>query len=191
MKKKIALLLAVIMTFSLISCGNNGGTNTESQSENDTSSEVAEGDTETEGATETEKTPQIDYVSIDGGKTGTVELIWSSVDESGNLIRSDRSATGKNGMVSSANVYATQAGLAVLKAGGNAIDAAVAVSYALGVVEPQSSGIGGGGFMLIHTAEGEDVFVDFREVAPAKQDAYTWLDENGNVKNAEQKMIEI
>lgn len=195
MKKWIALLLTVIMIFSLISCGNNSGTNTESRSENNTSSEVAkddtetetdtdtETDTETEGETETEKIPQIDSVSIDGGKTGTVELIWSSVDGNGNLIRGDRSATGKNGMVATANVYASQAGLAVLEAGGNAIDAAVAVSYALGVVEPQSSGIGGGGFMLIHTAQGEDVFVDFREVAPSKQDAYTWLDENGNVKN--------
>lgn len=163
------------MAFSCVACGNNQNPSTsESQVSEDVSSESEQTET---------PVPQIDYVSIDDGGTGVVELIWSSVDENGNLIRTDRSATGENGMVATANVYASQAGLAVLKAGGNAIDAAIAVSYALGVVEPQSSGIGGGGFMLIHTADGEDAFIDFREVAPAAQDAYTWLDGNGNVKN--------
>lgn len=181
MKKAIAFFLALTMVLSLASCGNGG--NKDSQSANNNSETESQNTTEPEATTETEVEPQIDYVSIDGGGTGTVELIWSSVDENGNLIRTDRSATGENGMVSSANVYASQAGLAVLEAGGNAIDAAIAVSYALGVVEPQSSGIGGGGFMLIHTAGGENAFIDFREVAPAAQDAYTWLDANGNVKN--------
>lgn len=175
MKKIVAFLLAFVMAFSCVACGNNQNPSTsESQASEDVSSESEQTET---------PVPQIDYVSIDDGGTGVVELIWSSVDENGNLIRTDRSATGENGMVATANVYASQAGLAVLKAGGNAIDAAIAVSYALGVVEPQSSGIGGGGFMLIHTADGEDAFIDFREVAPAAQDAYTWLDGNGNVKN--------
>lgn len=175
MKKIVAFFLAFVMAFSCVACGNNQNPSTsESQVSEDVSSESEQTET---------PVPQIDYVSIDDGGTGVVELIWSSVDENGNLIRTDRSATGENGMVATANVYASQAGLAVLKAGGNAIDAAIAVSYALGVVEPQSSGIGGGGFMLIHTADGEDAFIDFREVAPAAQDAYTWLDGNGNVKN--------
>ncbi len=194
MKRKIALFLALVMVISSTACGRGQGDNSEdiSTSQSETLTEnLTEGNTTGTQGTEnvessqgTEKPePQIDYVSIDGGGTGTVELIWSSVDANGNLIRDDRSATGENGMVSSANVYASQAGLEVLKAGGNAIDAAIAVSYALGVVEPQSSGIGGGGFMLIHTADGENAFIDFREVAPAAQDAYTWLDANGNVKN--------
>ena len=177
MKKIMAFFLALVMAFTCVACGNGQKTNTEN---------VSTGESQcSEEESESTQTPvqQIDYVSIDGGGTGAVELIWSSVDENGNLIRSDRSATGENGMVATANVYASQAGLAILEAGGNAIDAAVAISYALGVVEPQSSGIGGGGFMLIHTAEGENVFIDFREVAPAAQTAYTWLDENGNVKN--------
>ncbi len=198
MKKWTAMLLCLCMLFSLVACqvpGENTESGSDSESiiesvtESDTATESETGTegSETEGSeteTETEvEDTRIDCVSIDGGKTGTVELIWSSVDANGNLIRGDRSATGKSGMVSSANVYASQAGLEVLKAGGNAIDAAIAVSYALGVVEPQSSGIGGGGFMLIRTADGENAFIDFREVAPAAQDAYTWLDENGAVKN--------
>lgn len=186
MKKIIAVLLALVMTFSCVACGNEGGKDTEiTENSQALGSEIISSESEkTEGTEESEKpAPQIDYVSIDNGGTGVVELIWSSVDANGNLIRGDRSATGKNGMVATANVYASQAGLAILEAGGNAIDAAIAVSYALGVVEPQSSGIGGGGFMLIHTADGEDVFIDFREVAPEAQTAYTWLDANGNVKN--------
>lgn len=186
MKKFLAVLLVLVMTFSCVACGNEGGKDTENteNSQAQGSENLSTESEKLEGSEESEKpAPQIDYVSIDNGGTGVVELIWSSVDANGNLIRGDRSATGKNGMVASANVYASQAGLAVLEAGGNAIDAAIAVSYALGVVEPQSSGIGGGGFMLIHTAEGEDMFIDFREVAPAEQTAYTWLDANGNVKN--------
>lgn len=185
MKRKIALLLTLVMVISGVACGNHSSNkNSENATDDSTNTqESSEVGKTTETESETEQVPQIDYVSIDNGGTGVVEQIWSSVDANGSLIRSDRSDTGENGMVSSANVYASQAGLAVLKAGGNAIDAAIAVSYALGVVEPQSSGIGGGGFMLIHTADGENAFIDFREVAPAAQDAYTWLDENGNVKN--------
>lgn len=79
--------------------------------------------------------------------------------------------TGKafrQGVVSVANPYGAEAGAQVLEAGGNAVDAAVAVAYALNVVEPQSAGIGGGGFMMIHMAKsGETVFIDSREKAPA------------------------
>jgi gamma-glutamyltranspeptidase/glutathione hydrolase len=70
-------------------------------------------------------------------------------------------------MVASGHPRATQAGLNVLKAGGNAIDAAVAVGLTLGVVDVDNSGIGGGCFMLIRRANGEFVTLDGREVAPA------------------------
>ena len=109
--------------------------------------------------------------------------IWSSTDENGNLKLTERDDVGENGMVTTANVYATMAGLEVLEQGGNAVDAAIAISYALGVCEPNASGLGGGGFMNIHMADGSELVIDYREVAPMAQDAYTWLDETGAVKN--------
>ncbi len=84
--------------------------------------------------------------------------------------------------VASAQHLATDAGIEILKAGGNAFDAAVAVSAALGVVEPSSSGFGGGGFWLLHRAEdGKQVFLDGREVAPAAVNAALYLDASGNL----------
>jgi gamma-glutamyltranspeptidase/glutathione hydrolase len=74
----------------------------------------------------------------------------------------------RQGVVSVANPYGAEAGAQVLELGGNAIDAAVAVAYALNVVEPQSAGIGGGGFMMIHlAATGQTFAIDSRETAPA------------------------
>jgi gamma-glutamyltranspeptidase / glutathione hydrolase len=74
----------------------------------------------------------------------------------------------QQGVVSVANPYGAEAGAKILEQGGNAIDAAVAIAYALNVVEPQSAGIGGGGFMMIHhAASGRTVIIDSREKAPA------------------------
>ncbi|AVP96306.1 gamma-glutamyltransferase [Ahniella affigens] len=84
--------------------------------------------------------------------------------------------------IASAHHLATDAGFEVLAEGGNAFDAAVAVSAALAVVEPSSSGLGGGGFWLLHRAsDGRDLFIDGREVAPAKVDAKAYLDAEGNL----------
>ncbi|HEX7369886.1 MAG TPA: gamma-glutamyltransferase [Rhodanobacteraceae bacterium] len=76
--------------------------------------------------------------------------------------------TAKHGMVVSSQHLATQIGVNVLKRGGNAVDAAVAVGYALAVVHPCCGNIGGGGFMTLHLANGENLFLDFREKAPLK-----------------------
>lgn len=86
-----------------------------------------------------------------------------------------------NGMVVSTQPLADQAGQFMLDNGGNAIDAAVAVGYVLAVVHPQAGNIGGGGFAIIHTADGNDYALDFREMAPAAATRDMYLDKDGNV----------
>ena len=112
---------------------------------------------------------------------------WKPYDANGNILRIDRDATGVNGVVSTGKYEATKIGVDIIKKGGNAIDAAVAVGFALGVCEPQSSGIGGGGFMVIRFAKtGETKFIDFREIAPKNATPDMWkLDKDGKVINNE------
>src|SRR6516165_3825924 len=85
----------------------------------------------------------------------------------------------EHGIVVSAQHYASEVGAGVLAQGGNAIDAAVAVGYALAVVEPCCGNIGGGGFMTIHLKDGRDTFINFRETAPAAATAAMYLDPTG------------
>ncbi|HZX70716.1 MAG TPA: gamma-glutamyltransferase [Rhodanobacter sp.] len=92
-----------------------------------------------------------------------------------------RPVTARHAMVVSAQHLATEAGVNILKQGGNAVDAAVAVGYALAVVHPCCGNIGGGGFMLVHLASGKSVFLDFREKAPLKASATMYQDADGNV----------
>ena len=88
--------------------------------------------------------------------------------------------------IASATPEATQAGLEILEAGGNAFDAAIAVSAALGVTEPYSSGFGGGGLWLIQRAsDGKQVMIDGREIAPLAAHRDMYLDANGEVKEDE------
>ena len=85
----------------------------------------------------------------------------------------------EHGMVVSAHRLASEVGVRILAAGGNAIDAAVAVGYALAVVDPCCGNIGGGGFMTIHLADGRESFINFRETAPAAASATMYLDGEG------------
>jgi gamma-glutamyltranspeptidase/glutathione hydrolase len=87
----------------------------------------------------------------------------------------------ENGMVVSAQHLASRVGVDVLKNGGNAVDAAVAVGYALAVVYPAAGNLGGGGFMTIQLADGRKTFIDFREKAPLAATADMYLDAAGNV----------
>ena len=83
-------------------------------------------------------------------------------DEQGNMIRTGRTGCGKTGVVSAGRAEATEIGRDILAQGGNAIDAAVAVAFAMGVCEPNANGIGGGGFMMIRDGKtGNCVFLDF------------------------------
>lgn len=151
-RKVTALFTAVALSLSLVACS--GGSSSSQTSSGSTSS----------------------------GDESDTSGVWLPYDENFEKKRDDRDATGSTGAVASCSWYASNAGLDILKEGGNAFDAAAAVAYTLGVVEPYFSGLGGGGFMTFYSAEtGEVKVIDFREVAPAAADAQMWLDADGNM----------
>ncbi|WP_442798337.1 gamma-glutamyltransferase [Pantoea vagans] len=86
----------------------------------------------------------------------------------------------QHGMVASVDALATQVGVEILRQGGNAVDAAVAVGFALAVTHPQAGNLGGGGFMLLRTASGRATAIDFREMAPGHASRDMFLDKQGN-----------
>jgi gamma-glutamyltranspeptidase/glutathione hydrolase len=88
---------------------------------------------------------------------------------------------GRSGMVASSEPLASQAGVEILQAGGNAVDAAVAVGFTLAVTFPQAGNLGGGGFMLIRMANGDAIVVDYREQAPAAATRGMYQDAQGNL----------
>ena len=92
-----------------------------------------------------------------------------------------RPTHAQHAMVASVHELASRAGTEAMKAGGNAIDAAVATGFVLSVVHPQAGNLGGGGFMLIRMADGKTRFLDFREKAPAAATENMYLDPQGNV----------
>jgi len=91
----------------------------------------------------------------------------------------------KNGMVTCAQELASQVGVRILKQGGNAVDAGIATGLALAVVYPQAGNIGGGGFMVIHTAAGKDTVIDYRERAPKRATRDMYLGPDGKVIKGE------
>jgi gamma-glutamyltranspeptidase/glutathione hydrolase len=107
--------------------------------------------------------------------------LWSLVAVSVANAASERPVAAENGMVVSAQHLATEVGVDILKRGGSAIDAAVAVGYALAVVYPAAGNLGGGGFMTIRFADGRKTFLDFRERAPRAASRDMYLDKDKNV----------
>ena len=85
-----------------------------------------------------------------------------------------------HGMVASVDALATRVGVDILRQGGNAVDAAVAVGYALAVTHPQAGNLGGGGFMMLRTKDGKTTAIDFREMAPSQASRDMFLDDQGN-----------
>src|SRR5437773_5443267 len=86
-----------------------------------------------------------------------------------------------HGMIATDEELGSEAGVEILKRGGNAVDAAVAVAFALAVVEPAAGNIGGGGFMLIRLANGKTSFLDYREVAPGKATRDMYIGKDGKL----------
>ncbi len=91
-----------------------------------------------------------------------------------------QAVTAEHGMVVAQEAIAARVGVEILQKGGNAIDAAVATGFAMAVTYPRAGNIGGGGFMVIHRAGGEDTTIDYRETAPAAINAKSFLDAQGN-----------
>ncbi len=104
-------------------------------------------------------------------------LFYSCV---GGQLGRNNSGEFRKGMVVSASEIASKVGVDILKKGGNAVDAAVAVQFALAVVYPNAGNLGGGGFMVYRSAKGELSTLDFREMAPSGATRNMYLDENGN-----------
>ena len=99
-------------------------------------------------------------------------------------------ATGNDGMVVSAHPLASEVGLDILNSGGNAVDAAIAMQYALTVTEPMMSGIGGGGFMMVYdAATGETKIINSRERAPAGADPEMFLNDDGEPMEFQDRVI--
>ena len=105
-------------------------------------------------------------------------LIFSSCDNGREI---ERGLITENGMVVCAHPEAARVGKEILEAGGNAMDAAIAVNYALAVCYPAAGNIGGGGFWVVRTADGDVSTLDYRETAPALGHRDMYLDDNGDV----------
>ena len=109
---------------------------------------------------------------------GTVTL--PAQDATPNAYTQVTPVVARDGMVVAQETRAARIGADVLRRGGNAIDAAVATGFALAVTYPRAGNIGGGGYMVIHLADGRDVAIDYRETAPAAMTRNIFLDQNGN-----------
>ena len=111
-------------------------------------------------------------------------LLFASSIAAPIVLPNDLVARGRNGCVVSAEPHATAIGLEILKKGGNAVDAAVAVALALAVTHPQAGNLGGGAFLMIRMADGRTAAIDCRERAPKSATADMYLRADGSVDEA-------
>ncbi|MDO5028303.1 MAG: gamma-glutamyltransferase [Bacillota bacterium] len=172
--KLLALMLAMILLLS--ACAQPAQKPAEEPAPTETKEEAKVDEKEPE---KEEAKPEDNYTSLDDFKL---------FDENNQLLRTGRDDIGENGVVSSGKYEASKIGKGIIEKGGNAIDAAVATAFALALTEANATGIGGGGFMTIHSAEtGENIFINFREKAPAAATPDMWQ----TVTNEEGKEIVI
>ena len=101
------------------------------------------------------------------------------------LAASREPVRARHGIVASTNQVASQVGVDILKRGGNAVDAAIAIAFTLAVTHPAAGNLGGGGFMMIRLKNGESTAIDYREMAPAAATRNIYLDKNGNLIEGE------
>ena len=106
------------------------------------------------------------------------------------LAASREPVRARHGVVASTNQVASQVGVDVMKRGGNAVDAAIAVAFALAVTHPAAGNLGGGGFMMIRLKDGRTTAIDYREMAPAAATHNIYLDKDGNVIKGEGGSLE-
>jgi gamma-glutamyltranspeptidase/glutathione hydrolase len=116
-------------------------------------------------------------------KLSAVLFVATLLSSSAALFSATEPVHAQHAIVVSSHELSSRAGVEMMKAGGNAVDAAVATGFALAVVHPQAGNLGGGGFMLIRMADGKAHFVDYREKAPAAATPNMYLDAQGNVIN--------
>ena len=118
-------------------------------------------------------------------KLGQVLLILVFINGSVASVAAREPVRGRRGMVASTNEVASHVGVDIMKRGGNAVDAAIAVAFALAVTHPAAGNLGGGGFMMIRLKDGRITAIDYREMAPAAAHRDVYLDKNGNLIEGE------
>src|SRR5688500_12945419 len=118
-------------------------------------------------------------------KLGRILLVLIFINASVAPIAAREPVRGRRGMVASTNEVASRVGVDIMKRGGNAVDAAIAVAFALAVTHPAAGNLGGGGFMMIRLKNGQTTAIDYREMAPAAAHRDVYLDKNGNLIEGE------
>lgn len=118
-------------------------------------------------------------------KLGRLFLVLIFISASIAPVPAREPVRGRRGMVASTNEVASRVGVEIMKRGGNAVDAAIAVAFALAVTHPAAGNLGGGGFMMIRLKDGRTTAIDYREMAPAAAHRDVYLDKNGNLIEGE------